>query len=75
MRGECARGGRVHCADGRWGGQRQPHGAPHHDQRLHNRLRREGRAIQLYILHGSNKKENILHLTFYANQTIRYMSF
>ncbi len=41
-RGVCARRGRVHRAVRVRGGERQPHGAAHHDQRLQDCLRGEG---------------------------------
>ena len=42
-RRKCTRRGRVHSTDWRRGGERQPHGAPHHDQCMQNRLRRKSK--------------------------------
>ena len=56
-RGVGARRGRVYCAVRLRGGERQPDGAAHHDQRLQDCLSREGDGchtslpiLQVYIL-------------------------
>ena len=53
VRWECAWRGCVYRADGGRGGEWQPHGAAHHDQRLQDCLSREGEG-QSY----SNKDKN-----------------